>query len=184
MFSPSQEQLASSSSSEFQLFKLYASKVDGITYSFMLPLSSHNKVFTLYMPNKHMLILFANPVQKHRLLELKRIQQLSPSFKILKLMSLGRPCVSSLPACLPLFSNPSHFHTSLVSEAFTAVTVDWHLWGTILQRPLLSCLKWQWITLVTLPGWIWRSYFFILFYLFLFQRSFISICYLLKWLLT
>ena len=184
MFSPSQEQLASSSSSEFHLFKLYASKVDGITYSFMLPLSSHNKVFTLYMPNKHMLILFANPVQKHRLLELKRIQQLSPSFKILKLMSLGRPCVSSLPACLPLFSNPSHFHTSLVSEAFTAVTVDWHLWGTILQRPLLSCLKWQWITLVTLPGWIWRSYFFILFYLFLFQRSFISICYLLKWLLT
>lgn len=64
MFSPSQEQLASSSSSEFYLFKLYASKADGITHSFMLPLSSHNKVFTLYVPNKHMLILFANPVEK------------------------------------------------------------------------------------------------------------------------
>ena len=124
MFSPSQEQLTSSSSSEFYLFKLYASKADGITHSFMLPLSSHNKVFTLYVPNKHMLVLFANPVEKHRVSELKRIQQLSPSFKILKLMPLGRPCVSSLPASLPLLSNPSHFHTYLVSEAFTAVIVD------------------------------------------------------------
>lgn len=113
MFSPSQEQLASSSSSEFYLFN-YMLQRQTVIPQLYVALSSHNKVFTLYVPNKHMLVLFANPVEKHRVSELKRIQQLSPSFKILE--------INAFRHVFQFTSVPTHFY---LTRAISTLTCLW-----------------------------------------------------------
>ena len=119
---------------------------------------------------------------KSRVLELKKDLTVIAKFQNFESNAFRKATCLQFTSIPTTFIYPSHFHTYLVSEALRAVVVDWRLWGAILQRPSPSCLKWQWISLVTLPGWIWRSYFF--FNLFFLQSSFISICYCLKSLLT